>query len=67
MRYYRLDANGWPFASYARPQPGKDLRHLPDQPSEHHRWNGEQWVEDSASVAADWHARIESRADTALL
>lgn len=56
MKYYDLDVNGWPLVSYARPQPGKVLHHLTDQPSEHHRAeldgdgnpvSDDPWVEDS--------------------
>lgn len=62
MRYYELDSNGWPLASYARPQTDKELRHLPDQPNEHHRWDGEKWVEDAdAKLAAEWEAMVLTR------
>lgn len=56
MRYYDLDINGWPRASFARTQPGKNLQHLPDQPTEHHRWDGEQWIEDI--LPSVWYERI---------
>jgi len=56
MRFYDLDSNGWPRASFARKQNERDLPLLPDQPDEYHRWDGRQWVEQSAHKLAEIEA-----------
>lgn len=62
-RHYELDANGWPTASFAREQPNRNTQLLPDKPSEFHRWDGTQWVEDSVEALAARKDIMREQAD----